>query len=291
MWRFSKLPALILLTTASLTVSAPPAAAQEKTDKTDAAKPKTEAPPPPVKFDPKNPTAEQVAESVIFVYGRREFLQQIRRNGVERGRLTRIADDGRTEETSYERRFVRGENSLKDKVRIDQKMPTMAYSLIYGDGRTWGLINGSAFTPKQEATAGLLSDQWHGLDALLRYKENGSAIKLVNREKQKGLELYVLDVTDKEKRTTRYYVSTKSLHVLWSEYEQAPAEGAKAVKYMRKYADYRYAQGTLVPFSTRLYEDGKQTQEQRILTVTYGIKMDETLFANPEAQTSSSAQP
>jgi hypothetical protein len=60
---------------------------------------------------------------------------------------------------------------------------------------------------------------------------------------------------------------------------------------MRKYADYRYAQGTLVPFSTRLYEDGKQTQEQRILTVTYGIKMDETLFANPEAQTSSSAQP
>jgi hypothetical protein len=242
------------------------------------------------KFDPKNPNAEQVAESVVFIYGRREFLQQIRRNGVERGRLTRIADDGRTEETTYERRFVRGENSLKDKIRVDQKMPTMAFSLIYGDGRTWGVINGSAFTPRQEATTSFLSEQWHGLDTLLRYKEDGSTVALINREKQKGLDLYVLDLTDKEKRVTRYYISAKSLHVLWLEYEQAPADGSKPVKFMKKYADYRYAQGTLVPYSTRTFENGKQTQEQRILTVTYGVKMDDTLFQNPETQTSS-AQP
>jgi hypothetical protein len=101
----------------------------------------------------------------------------------------------------------------------------------------------------------------------------------------------VLDLTDKEKRVTRYYISAKTLHVLWLEYDQAPAEGAKPVKFMKKYADYRYAQGTLVPYSTRFFEDGKQTQEQRILTVTFGVKMDDTLFQNPDAQTSTAAQP
>jgi hypothetical protein len=270
-----------------------PAFGQEKSETKPETKSETkaDAKKPDVKFDPKNPTPDQIAESVIFIYGRREFLQQIRRNGVERGRLTRIADDGRTEETTYERRFVRGENSGKDKIRIDQKMPTMSFSLVYGDGRTWGVINGSAFTPRQEATASFLSEQWHGLDALLRYKENGSTVALINREKQKGLDLYVLDLTDKEKRVTRYYISSKSLHVLWLEYEQAPADGAKPVKYMKKYADYRYAQGTLVPYSTRTFENDKQTQEQRILTVTFGVKMDDALFQNPETQTTTAAQP
>ena len=92
-----------------------------------------------------NLTAEQVAEVTIIAYGSRPVLAQIRRNGVERGRLTRIMADGRSEESSYERRFMRGENAEKDKVRLDQKTPSLEYSLIYGDGRLWGIINGSSF--------------------------------------------------------------------------------------------------------------------------------------------------
>jgi hypothetical protein len=289
-WRPFKSLAVIVLAIAS--IGALPAFGQEKSGTKSETKPdakKTDTK--PDKFDAKNPTADQIAESVVFIYGRREFLQQIRRNGVERGRFTHIADDGRTEETTYERRFVRGENSVKDKIRIDQKMPTMSFSLIYDDGRTWGVINGSAFTPRQEATASFLSEQWHGLDALLRYKENGSTVALISREKQKGLDLYVLDLTDKEKRVTRYYISAKTLRVLWLEYEQPPTDGAKPIKYMKKYADYRYAQGTLVPYNTRTFENDKQTQEQHILTVTFGVKMDDALFQNPETQTTTAAQP
>ena len=228
-------------------------------------------------------TAEQVAESAIFVYGSRPVLEQIRRNGVERGRLTRFTTDGKTEEATYERRFVRGENSEKDKVRLDQKMPTMEYSLVYGEGRLWGMINGAAFTPRQDAATTFLSQHRHSLETLLRYKENGSTLNLVGKEKQKGLELYVLDLVDKDKRSTRYYISAKSLHVLWLEYEEASAVGLTPVKYTRKFFDYRYAQSTLVPYRTVLLEDGKQTQENRILTVTFGIKLDDSLFRNPEA--------
>jgi hypothetical protein len=233
--------------------------------------------------DPKNPTAEQLAETVIFIYGSRGGLAQIRRNGVERGRLTRIADDGRTEESTYERRFIRGESSDKDKIRLDQKTPSVSYSLVYGSGRTWGLINGAAFTPRQETAAEFLSQMWHGIDALLRYKEDGSTITLAGKDKQKNLDLWIMDLTDKEKRHTRYYISAKTARILWLEYEETPTEGGQPVKYVRQFHDYRYAQGTLVPFRTEFYENGKQTQVINILTITYGGKMDESLFQNPEA--------
>lgn len=231
----------------------------------------------------KNPTAEQVAESVVQIYGSRQILDQIRRNGIEHGRITRVTTEGRTEEATYDRRFVRGENATKDKIRIDQKMPTIEYSLIYGEGRLFGIINGATFIPKQDTAASFLSQYWHSIDALLRYKENGSTITLVGRDKQKGIDLYVLDLTDKEKRATRYYISTRSLRVLWLVYDEPSAAGATAVKYLRRFNDYRYAQSTLVPYRSVLFEDGKQIQETRTLTVTYGVKVDDSVFKNPEA--------
>ena len=237
-------------------------------------------------IDPKSQkpfTAEQVAEGTIYLYGSRDLLAKIRRNGVESGRICKPACDvAKVEESTYQRRFVRGDSMDKDKVRLDQKMPTLEYSLIYGSGQLWGIINGSAFTPRQDAADTFMAQHRHSLDNLLRYKENNSTLSLVGKDKQKGIELYVLDVIDKDKQSTRYYISTKSLHVLWLEYEEPGAAG-QPVKYSRKFMDYRYAQGTLVPYRTVLLEDGKPIQETRTLNVTYGIKLDDALFKSPEA--------
>jgi len=232
----------------------------------------------------KNYSAEQIAESSIFLYGSRPLLAQIRRNGVERGRICKpTCDVGKTEEATYERRFVRGESMDKDKIRLDQKMPTLEYALIYGGGRLWGIINGASFTPRQDAAETFLAQHRHSLDTLLRYKENGSTLNLVGKDKQKGLDLYVVDVVDKDKRSTRYYISAKSLHVLWLEYEEPAPGGSTPLKYSRKFMDYRYAQGTLVPYRTVLLEEGKQIQETRTFNVTYGIRLDDALFKSPEA--------
>ncbi len=243
--------------------------------------PKAEKPP-KVDKNERNFTAEQIAESTIFIYGTRPVLAQIRRNGVERGRITRFTSDGKTEEASYERRFVRGENAEKDKIRLDQKLPTVEYSLVFGDGRLWGIINGAAFTPREDAAAAFLSQHRRSIESLLRYKENGSGLNLIGKEKQKGLDLYVLDLTDKEKRTTRYYISARTLRVVWLEYEETNPAGA-SLKYSRWFHDYRYAQSTLVPYRTILMENGRQTQEMRILNVTFGVKVDDSLFRNPQA--------
>ena len=239
------------------------------------------------KVDPKNPknfTAEQVAEASVYLYGGRDLLAKIRRNGIESGRICKPScESGKIEEASYQRRFVRGESMDKDKIRIDQKMPTLEYSLIYRSGRLSGIINGSSFTPRQDASDTFLAQHRHSIDNLLRYKEDGSTLSLVGRDKQKGLDLYVLDVIDKDKQSTRYYLSTKTLRVLWLEYEEPAPGGSTPLKYSRKFLDYRYAQGTLVPYRSVLFEEGKQIQETRILNVTYGVKLDDALFKSPEA--------
>ena len=217
-------------------------------------------------------------------------LNQIRRNGLERGRLTRTGQDGRAEEAKYELRFVRGDKPEKDKVRFDSKTPQAEYSLVYGEGRIFGIINGSVFTPRADATADFIAQQAHSIDALLRYKENESKVASAGKDKQQGIDVYAIDLTDKANRRTRYFVSAKSFRVLWLEYEETPPGSTSAVKYTRRFYDYRQAQSTWVPYRTVLLEDGKKTVETRILTITYGVKMEDSLFQNPDA-VSSSAKP
>jgi hypothetical protein len=226
-------------------------------------------------------TAEQIVESVILIYGTRPALEHIRRNGVERGRITRYNAEGKPEEASYERHFVRGENLEKDKIRLDQKLPTIEYSLIFGEGKLWGLINGAAFTPRQDATTSFISQHRHSIDSLLRYKECGSTLTLVGKDQQTGLDHYVVDLTDTEQRKTRYYISARSVRVLWLEYEDGPPGGVP-VKYTRRFMDYRAVQQTLAPYRIVLFEDGKQSQETRVLTITYGVKVSDSIFRNPD---------
>jgi hypothetical protein len=241
--------------------------------------------------DLKNPTAEQVAETVIIIFGYpygRAVLNQVRRNGVESGRMTRTDGEGRTAEISYEQRFIHGEDFTKDKIRLEQKTPAMEFAIVYNAGQIWGVINGTPFTPREDATKDFLAQAHHGIDTLLRYRENGSTISYAGRDKQKNIDLWMLDVTDKEQRKTRFYLSANPDprlmgRVLWLEYEEPNPAGGEPVKYRRTFHEYRYAQNTLVPFRSVLYADGKQVEEARIFTVTYGVKMDESYFQNPQA--------
>ncbi|HEX8722290.1 MAG TPA: hypothetical protein VF736_16875 [Pyrinomonadaceae bacterium] len=259
---------------AAASAQEPPAGAKKEE------KPKKEEQAKPPKPDRNNPTAEQVAETVVLVYGSRAGLQQIRRTGVERGRITRTAADGRPEEITYERTFKRGETYEKDKVRLDQRLSTVQYSLVFSDGRVTGFLRGTPFTPRQEDIAGLLTERAHGIDALLRYKESGAAVKYNGKESQKGLDLWVLELTDKQNQTTRYYVSAKTGRILWLEYDEGA--GPAAVKYKRTFHDYRVVQGTLVPYRSVLYAGDRLVEESQVLTITFGVKTEDSVF-NAEA--------
>jgi len=228
-------------------------------------------------------TAEQIVETLILLYGTRPGLAQIRKTGLENGRMSRMADDGRPQEIRYQLRFVHGDKIEKDKIRLDQKTPQAEYSLIKTEDKLFGIINGSAFTPRADTAAEFLSQQTRSIEALLRYKENESKLASAGKDKQQGIDLYVIDLTDKANHKTRYFISAKFFRVLWLEYEETPPDQTAPVKYKRTFHDYRIVQGTLVPYRTVLLVDGKQTLETRILTVTYGVKMEDATFQSPDA--------
>jgi hypothetical protein len=250
------------------------AAGQE--DKTQEKPKKEEKPKPQQQGDvSKLATADQVAESTILVYGGllgRQHLQQIRRTTVEVGKTVLTNTDRTVEQIPYTKRIVRGENLEKERIRVDQEISGSRYSLIYNGGSVVGLFNETVFAPKDEAVNSFQNQLWHGLEALLRYKENGATVVLNGREKYMNVEYYVLDVTDKQNRQTRFFISTKTLRVMSLEYTE------DAVKYARRFYDYRYAQGTLVPYRTTLSAGERQIEESSVSTVTYGQKIEEEIF-------------
>jgi len=249
-------------------------AAQE--DKTAEKPKKEEKPKPQPTVDlTKVTTADQVAESAIIIYGGlrgRENLLQIRRTTVEMGKTVITGADRTTEQISYAKRIIRGENLEKERIRVDQEISGSRYSLIYNNGSVFGLFNETVFTPKDEAVSGFQNQLWHGLEALLRYKENGATLVLNGREKYMNVEYYVLDVTDKQNRQTRFFISTKTLRVMSLEYTE------NAVKFARRFYDYRYAQGTLVPYRTTLSSGDRQVEESVVSTITFGQKVEEDVF-------------
>lgn len=220
-------------------------------------------------------TAEQIAESVIIIYGRgggRIVLDQIRKTTQERGKLTITNAAGKTDVIPYQRWTVRGENSFKDKVRLEQDFPDARYSLVNNQEKVFGIFNDASFNPREDAVRSFENQIYRGLDGLLRYKENGSTLGQGEKTKILGVEYYVVDVTDKTGRKTRYYVSTKSLKIMMLEYEE------NGINYKKRFYDYRYAQGTMIPYRTVLWAGDKVVEETNIGTITYGQKIDDTLF-------------
>lgn len=224
----------------------------------------------------KNPTAEQIAETTIFLYGfggGRVTLNQIRKTALERGRISVLNGEGKMEQATYQKWTTRGDTLAKEKIRFDQEFPSAKYSLVYSDEKTFGIFGDSVFTPRDDAARAFQNQIFFGLESLLRYKENGATLALVGKEKVAGVDLHVVDVTDKQGRKIRFFISAKSFRVMMLEYEDG------GVKYRRKYYDYNTAQGTLFPFRTVLYADGKLVEETEIGTVTYGQKIEDNLYS------------
>ncbi len=242
--------------------------AQETTNKTD----KKTADKPQATDVNKGVTAEQVAETSIILYGTRDNLKQIRKSVLERGKINVTNAEGKVETAKYERWILRGDSLDKERIRFDQEYPNARFSLVYKDDKIFGIFGDSVFTPREDASKAFENQIWHGLEALLRYKENGSTLELAGKDKVMGVEFHILDITDKQNRKTRFYISTKTYRAMMLEYTE------DGVKYKRKFYDYNYAQGTLFPYRTILWADGKQIEETNVSTVTFGQKVEENIF-------------
>lgn len=270
-----RFPTFVLV---AILVSAVAAAAQSPSPSPAVARPAA-SPTPTQLLDPKNTAAPvtglQVVESSIFIYGLgggRDRLDQIRKTVVERGKSKVTGANGRVDQATYTRYTLRGTDLWKDKIRLDQEVPNARFSLVTDKDKVLLVFNNTILTPSDEAALSFQNSIYRGLDGLLRYKENGSTVELAGKEKELGVEFYLIDVTDNKQRKTRYFVSVKSFRVMMLTYEEA------GVKYKRKFYNYNYAQGTLVPYRTVLTANDKIVEETDIGTVTFGQKIDESMF-------------
>ena len=224
----------------------------------------------------KNATAEQVAESSILVYGGlvggRATLNQIRKTAFEKGKISITNAEGKVEQATYQRWTQRAETLAKEKIRLELEFPTARYSLIFNAEKIFGIHDDQTFTPREDAARSFENNIVHGLEALLRYKENESKIDLSGKEKVLGVDYYILDVTDKQARKTRFYISAKTFRVMMLEYEEAGR------KFRRRFYDYNYAQGTLVPYLSIHWADEKVVEQTEIGTITFGQKIDDAMF-------------
>lgn len=221
-------------------------------------------------------TAEAIVETALFVYGLgggRATLNQIRKTTIERGSTTYTAADGKVDEVTYQRYVLRGDKLAKEKIRLDQTYPNAKYSLVFDGEKVFGIVNNTIFTPREDTVKSFESNTFRSIEGLLRYREDEAAIAVAEREKIMGVEYYVVELTDKAERKTRFYVSVKSFRVMMLTYEDA------GVKYRRKFYDYNYAQGTLVPYRTVLWANDKIVEETEVGTVSYGQKVDDGLFS------------
>jgi hypothetical protein len=237
--------------------------------------PSPTATPAPARGGTQELNAEQVVESAVIIYGLgagRQVLDQIRRTTFERGKLRTRNAAGSMDNSNYQRWVIRGASSSKDKVRWEQELPAARYSMMHVDERIFGIFNDSVFTPQDAAVRSFEHTMFRGIDTLLRYKENESKIELLGREKQLGVEYYVIEVTDSKDRKTKFYVSVRTFRVMMLEFEEL------GVKYKKKFYDYRYAQGTLVPYRTVVWADDREVEETTVGTITFGQKVDEGMF-------------
>jgi hypothetical protein len=269
---FSRSSVILSLAVLLTALSAPVIAQTPEPEKKDEKKP---AAPAALPKDAKNATAEQIAEASIVVYGGfggRENLNQIRKTALERGKFTLTGADGVAKQATYQRWTLRGGTLAAEKIRWDQEYSDARYALVYNGDKIVLVFNDQVY-PAREDTAKAFENQiHHGIDSLLRYKENESTLTLTGREKIMGVEFHLIEVTDKQNRRTRFYISTKSYRVMMLEYEE------EGIKYRRKFYNYNYAQGTLVPFRSVLWAGDKIVEETEVGTVTYGQKIDESLF-------------
>jgi lipopolysaccharide export LptBFGC system permease protein LptF len=111
--------------------------AQEATDKSKAEttekKDKKQKNKQPANDLTKGSTAEQVAESMVYFYGGlggREYLKQIRKTTIERGKITVTNAEGKTEQANYERLILRGDSLDKERIRFDQEYPSAKFALL-----------------------------------------------------------------------------------------------------------------------------------------------------------------
>jgi len=232
---------------------------------------------PKVQTDPKNLSAETIAETVIAVYGGRQLLSSVRVNGVERANVTLPGASGDLQ-GQLTTRFVRKDKSSLDFKRIDLVLNgSDSLSLGFNGVKTWSTLNGLQIEPRPEQAKTFQASLIHTYTALLRYREDGSKVENKGQQSVMGLDCHVLLMTHDDGSQTTFYISTKSFRVMHADYE-LKLVGDTPSKFRVSYYDYKPIQNIIVPMRAKVYENGRLTQEIVTTSLNFNIVLEDDVF-------------
>ncbi|MCS7080707.1 MAG: hypothetical protein NZ585_11775 [Chloracidobacterium sp.] len=258
-------------------------------DAADAAKdktPKAEKPKVVKLGKPETWDGETVAEIVIYAYGSRPVIDYVFTNARLEGVIKIAAGDDRPPiEGKILEYILRRETSDRNCVRIEVELPGPQegepQQLVFGfNGYTsWAVQNRQSITLTPQAQATFLASLKHDYMALLRYKEDGATVTRVPGERIMGIDTIGLELTHRDGAKTKYFISSRTYHILHLEYEVQPTPEDKPLKFRESFYDFRAVQNLLVPMRKELYENGKFKQRIEFRDVRFRLaKLDEDIF-------------
>lgn len=114
---------------------------------------------------------------------------------------------------------------------------------------------------------------------LVNYKEKGSTLELVGKEKLNGREVYNLKMTLKEGQVRNIYLDARNfLEVKETGFFE---KGGKRIDFTTFYKDYRPVQGILFPFVVEQKEGEEETQSTYLKKIEINLPVADSLFTMP----------
>jgi hypothetical protein len=225
----------------------------------------------------KTPKPEDVVERTILAYGSRAAILGIQRNGILRANIKFHTPEGIREGKSVTR-FIRKPKLLEDLLMIELELPGTRYMIGFDGKETWEIQDGEVIQPNPDNVNAFRKAHEHSYEALLRYKENGSKVEYVSTNRFGNFDMDLIDLISSEGVRTRYEISRKTHHILYLNYEEAPKPGAPPVKYRLNFKNFQVIQNTVVPYETRVFQDGNLIEERKIVESAFNVQLEEKAF-------------
>jgi outer membrane lipoprotein-sorting protein len=176
--------------------------------------------------------------------------------------------------------YARRPNSNRQEVVFQGNKMIQAF-----DGTTaWGVnpVMGDAPQAAPPAIAEMIRNRADFDGALINYKEKGTTIALVGKEKLDGSEVYHLKVTTKGDFTQDYYLDAETgLERKTVAEVDMMGSGQKQTLEIHM-ADYKQVDGINLPHTIRQAVDGKPMVQMVVEKVELNPALDDALFSMPK---------
>ena len=176
--------------------------------------------------------------------------------------------------------YAKRPNYMRQEMVMQDKQLVQAF-----DGTTGWLINpmtGSDAPRPLPGNAAELMKTGSDFDgSLINYKEKGTTIDFVGKEKTEGAEVYHLKVTMKNGHVQHYFLDTNSGIELKTSADVDMGTG-QTQTIETEMSNYQQVDGIMVPHTVKQLVNGKPVVQMTIEKVEFNAQIDDALFRMPK---------